>query len=62
MTRTTRIDSIGSESIAEGTVDDSNSKAGYDGEPTIEIDASKYPYLNKLDITVNSSNLYALLR
>ena len=32
------------------------------GEPTIEIDASKYPYLNKLDITVNSSNLYALLR
>ena len=54
-------DSIDSDSI-EGTVDNSNSKTGYDDEPTIEIDASKYPFLNKLDITVNSSNLYALLR
>ena len=54
-------DRIDSDSI-EGTVDNSNSKTGYDDEPTIEIDASKYPFLNKLDITVNSSNLYALLR
>ena len=55
-------DSIDSDSI-EGTVDNSsNSKTGYDDEPTIEIDASKHPFLNKLDITVNSSNLYALLR
>ena len=53
--------SIDSDSI-EGTVHNSNLKRGYDDEPTIKIDSSKYPFLNKLDITVKSSNLYALLR